>query len=608
MIGRGVIERGVKQARLTSRAAPARWAAPAGLLLLAAVLYLPGLTSMGLASWQEAQRVAVAREMWAAGDWLVPTINGSPYLAKPPLFYWLLLLLAAPFGRPPGEAELRLLAAASAAFGVLATWWAACRLARAAFSTDPAGPEGERHARNAALWAGLFLATGPIFGHAARVGEIDVLLPGFVALAVGAAAENWRRRLVGLAPSIPLIALATVAAAGAALTKGPPALLVFALAALGGPALWVAGATAAAGLRGWRFAFPIAFTLVPAAFAIPQIKGAQDALGALLLVPIGLVLGLLAARLSTARALRDAARAVLATGAPVAIAVAVLAFLAWGRAAAARVGVDVAAKWAGRETGDNLRLFDPDAPYLYATNLAWGLFAGSFLAMALLWWILQRRPRLGPGACVLLAWLGLGYAVFALFAQGFPRYLLPVWPAVAILGGIAAAGLARGPGGPRARAVLAVVLSLTAAAQLAWFTAVRPGRLADRSPRDFVAALHAAVPGLAEGDLATLDFWTAAVDFYAGFRVQPVGAVNERAENVGGEPWTVDQLRAAIAQRGRPMLVLMREAPWRDGGLPSGPDRLRAAGMSATPIPLPARFRFDNGRARIMAAWVDVGE
>ena len=32
------------------------------------------------------------REMLQAGDWVVPTLHGEPYLDKPPLFYWMVML------------------------------------------------------------------------------------------------------------------------------------------------------------------------------------------------------------------------------------------------------------------------------------------------------------------------------------------------------------------------------------------------------------------------------------------------------------------------------------------------------------------------------------
>src|SRR5690606_9868631 len=60
---------------------------------LCAVTFFVGLTTHGLTNWQEAQRALVAQDMAQRGDWLVPTVNGAPYLAKPPLIYWAQLAL-----------------------------------------------------------------------------------------------------------------------------------------------------------------------------------------------------------------------------------------------------------------------------------------------------------------------------------------------------------------------------------------------------------------------------------------------------------------------------------------------------------------------------------
>ncbi len=64
--------------------------------VLLAALYLPWLSTDPVASSLEAHRLLAASEMLARGDWVVPTHAGEPYLAKPPLQYWLLALLAWP--------------------------------------------------------------------------------------------------------------------------------------------------------------------------------------------------------------------------------------------------------------------------------------------------------------------------------------------------------------------------------------------------------------------------------------------------------------------------------------------------------------------------------
>ncbi len=61
-----------------------------GLLLLWLVALLVGLTTRPLIPVDELRYAAVAWEMWARGDFLVPYLNGEPYSHKPPLFFWLI--------------------------------------------------------------------------------------------------------------------------------------------------------------------------------------------------------------------------------------------------------------------------------------------------------------------------------------------------------------------------------------------------------------------------------------------------------------------------------------------------------------------------------------
>ena len=57
--------------------------------LLAAALAVPliGLTSP-LLEVDDARYAQVPAEMSASGDWVLPTLNGMPYIEKPPLWYW----------------------------------------------------------------------------------------------------------------------------------------------------------------------------------------------------------------------------------------------------------------------------------------------------------------------------------------------------------------------------------------------------------------------------------------------------------------------------------------------------------------------------------------
>ncbi len=62
------------------------------LVLAGAVIFLPCLAQLPL--WRaEAMYALIPKEMLERGNWLTPTLNGTPYLDKPPLIYWLTMAL-----------------------------------------------------------------------------------------------------------------------------------------------------------------------------------------------------------------------------------------------------------------------------------------------------------------------------------------------------------------------------------------------------------------------------------------------------------------------------------------------------------------------------------
>ena len=66
---------------------------PAGIVLLtiSGLLFLTQL-QVPLLEPQEPRYAEVSRQMLAANSWVVPVLDGQPYLDKPPLFYWLIML------------------------------------------------------------------------------------------------------------------------------------------------------------------------------------------------------------------------------------------------------------------------------------------------------------------------------------------------------------------------------------------------------------------------------------------------------------------------------------------------------------------------------------
>lgn len=67
------------------------WLPGLSLILLGLLLYLPGIWDWPL-SRAEAMYALIPKEMFESGQWLTPTLNGTRYLDKPPLFYWVNLL------------------------------------------------------------------------------------------------------------------------------------------------------------------------------------------------------------------------------------------------------------------------------------------------------------------------------------------------------------------------------------------------------------------------------------------------------------------------------------------------------------------------------------
>ncbi len=79
------------------------------------------LSSFGLLGADEPRYAQVAREMLARHDWITPTLSGSPWLEKPPLYYWQAILSYKIFGVSDWAA--RIPPALDALAMVLAVYW-----------------------------------------------------------------------------------------------------------------------------------------------------------------------------------------------------------------------------------------------------------------------------------------------------------------------------------------------------------------------------------------------------------------------------------------------------------------------------------------------------
>jgi len=83
-------------------------------------LFFFGLAYFGLIGADEPRYAQVAREMLARHDWITPTLGGTPWLEKPPLYYWQAMLAYGIFGVSDWAA--RLPSAVDATLMVVATY------------------------------------------------------------------------------------------------------------------------------------------------------------------------------------------------------------------------------------------------------------------------------------------------------------------------------------------------------------------------------------------------------------------------------------------------------------------------------------------------------
>jgi len=177
--------------------------ATALLLALVAALAVLRLGSVPLLGPDEPRYARVAVEMQRASAWVRPTLQGEPWLEKPPLYYWLAGAAFRALGeteaaaRVPSVLALLLLTGATALFGA--------RLYGSA----------------AGLHAGFVAGTALLPFAYGRAASMDMLLAATVTLAIGLSGL----RLVGIAGRTACVGAA--AAAGlATLAKGPLGLLL----------------------------------------------------------------------------------------------------------------------------------------------------------------------------------------------------------------------------------------------------------------------------------------------------------------------------------------------------------------------------------------------
>ncbi|MEM8835705.1 MAG: phospholipid carrier-dependent glycosyltransferase [Planctomycetota bacterium] len=564
-----------------------------------------GLTTHGLTNWQEAIRVVVARSMQAAGDWIVPIVDGQPYLAKPPLIYWAQLVSASIRGAEVSIFDLRLVVALSGWIAALLTLVAARTVLFDARALDPGTARARAH--SAALWAAVLLATGVLHVRSSRIGELDILLTPFTVLGVWGVFRAWRASLGGARVDWLGIALACVGSAGAALTKGPPGVLTLLLAGYGGIALHAAFGSHIASPRGAFKWVPLVCALAGAlAGGYAASRDADDLrawIGALLIACCTGSAAWLVARFVQPQRLKELLRAWWRTGLPLAILASVGVLAVWSAGVARSIGAEAIEQSLNAEVSENVRVLRATAPIRNFEGMLYAVGLGSGAMLAALVWILKDRPRLPLGAWTLAGWVGLTFVAFSTLGTGSSRYLTPVWSGVAMLGALWLVelfhdrpGLAR-----RLRPALAVLVALLALGQGVWYAIGREVYAAHRSPRDFIAALQEASVPLTPERVKSIDFWTAAVEYYVGGYVEPL-----RLEGYGFDSPLPAEHAADAAQRATgddPYVLLVRALPTNEAGEPRALDALRDAGWRiGERLPAEASsFRIEGGDIPISA-------
>ena len=152
--------------------------------VLATSIFLLGIGRTDLWPPDETRVAEISREMLDGGPWLLPHLNGQPFIEEPPLFYWLQAATFHSSGSASSEAA-RLPAATAAALGVLVTAVLALLL------------------HGSGGIAALVLATTPEYWWMARSGTPDTAATAATALALTLFFVAWKTgRLVALAGAV----------------------------------------------------------------------------------------------------------------------------------------------------------------------------------------------------------------------------------------------------------------------------------------------------------------------------------------------------------------------------------------------------------------------
>ena len=406
----------------------------AWIVLVAGVVFFAGLGRPRLWDDDETKNARCAQEMLVRGDWVVPTFNFRLRPDKPVLFYWLAMMSYQMLGAT--EFAARLPSALLAVGTSLATYHLGRRLFR---------PE-------VGLWAGLAMASNLMFAMVGRAATPDSTLifcttMALLAYVVGVGRENWSER--GLRAMVPRswrgFAAMYGAMALAVLAKGPVG-AVLPIAAIGGFVLWESS-------RLRRSDENRTTSLIPPA------RPEFETLGGRLLYGSRWTLWRLRCLV------RNFPAAALAMRPLAFIAAMLVVALPWYALVVLRThGAwwhdffwehNVQRFMQSREGHHGLLLFPP--LLLIACFFPWSLF----LPMAIVAVIRRiRRDEPGASACrLLVGWSAMWIVFFSICGTKQPNYILPAYPAIAVMVGLWIADWIAAPQHILARRLLPAVWS-----------------------------------------------------------------------------------------------------------------------------------------------------
>ncbi len=96
---------------------------PAWVVILCLLTLVFGIGNHDLWTPDEPREAGIAKAMAEGGSWLIPELGGSPFVEKPPLYYWVSALMMKTIGRLVGPTTAtRAVSALAAALTLLVTW------------------------------------------------------------------------------------------------------------------------------------------------------------------------------------------------------------------------------------------------------------------------------------------------------------------------------------------------------------------------------------------------------------------------------------------------------------------------------------------------------